>query len=105
VWTAGTTLLWVHVWLLIPATLLHSMAVRVSVVTQRSLAQLLRDEYQDRPLIHYGLFGTAYVSLMAHLIPQVCVCVCVCVCVRVLRLPHLITVVVNLWDPCAERAK
>jgi hypothetical protein len=57
--------------MLVPAVLLHSMAVRVSVVTQRSLAHLMRDEYHDRPAIRYALFGSAYVSLMAHLVPQV----------------------------------
>eukprot|EP00240_Pyramimonas_obovata_P006347 CAMPEP_0118952278 /NCGR_PEP_ID=MMETSP1169-20130426/54570_1 /TAXON_ID=36882 /ORGANISM="Pyramimonas obovata, Strain CCMP722" /LENGTH=304 /DNA_ID=CAMNT_0006899487 /DNA_START=180 /DNA_END=1091 /DNA_ORIENTATION=- len=66
----GTHLVWIMVWSIVPTVLMQSMAVRVTVATSTTLAELLRCEYES-PAMQYLLFGAAELSVLAFLVPQV----------------------------------
>lgn len=68
---AGYQLLWVLVWILVPACLLQSQAVRLAVVTNQDLAHLVRNEYAASPNVRNLVIATSHAALVSHLIPQV----------------------------------
>mmetsp|Transcript_49806 Transcript_49806/g.95192 ORF Transcript_49806/g.95192 Transcript_49806/m.95192 type:complete len:662 (-) Transcript_49806:364-2349(-) len=67
----GYQLLWVLVWILVPACLLQSQAVRLAVVTNQDLAHLVRNEYAASPNVRNLVIATSHAALVSHLIPQV----------------------------------